>query len=409
MADPRSSREVPVAAVRDVDGIVAAAARQAFAGGPEVGMQVAVWLGGDLIVDVSIGYADIAGGRAVDRDTLFPVFSATKGLVATAIHRAADDGLLDLTAPVSAYWPEFAAGGKASATVADTLTHSVGIPAMPDGCTVEQMCDWQHMTSAVEAMPAMWQPGRATGYHAYTYGWIAGELLRRVRGDDEPATTMSNALAELGVSNFWIGLPEAELGRVATLHASPGGPARGPNALFDRALPAATRPQPAVFNRPDVQRACLPAAGGIGTAASLASLYGRLAAAVGADGADGGAATGRAGADRLPVAPATATAAARLQTDAEDLVLGRRIRKGLGYFLSGGDNPQTVPMGQHAAFGHPGSGGSTAWADTTLGAGIAITKNWMAGPAEPSILTVADAARAAAVRALRNLQNETSS
>ena len=291
MADPRSSAEVPVAAVRDVDGIVAAAARQAFADSPEVGMQVAVCLGGDLIVDVSIGYADVAGGRPVDSDTLFPVFSVTKGLVATAIHRAVDDGLLDLTAPVSAYWPEFAAGGKAGATVADTLTHSVGIPAMPDGCTVEQMCDWQHMTSAVEAMPAMWQPGRATGYHAYTYGWIAGELLRRVRGDDDPTATMSNALAELGVSNFWIGLPEAELGRVATLHASPGGPARGPNALFDRALPTATRPQPKVFNRPDVQQACLPAAGGIGTATSLASLYGRLAAAARADGA---AAAGRA-------------------------------------------------------------------------------------------------------------------
>lgn len=405
MADHRGSGAVPVAAVRDVDGIVAAAARQAFAGSPEVGMQVAVFLGGDLIVDVSIGYADAAGGRVVDSDTLFPVFSVTKGLVATAIHRAVDDGLLGLTTPVSAYWPEFAAGGKASATVADVLTHSVGIPAMPDGCTVEQMCDWQHMTAAVQDMPAMWEPGRATGYHAYTYGWIAGELLRRVRGDDDPAATMSNVLAELGVGDFWIGLPEAQLGRVATLHASPGGPARGPNALFDRALPAATRPQPAVFNRPQVQRSCLPAAGGIGTATSLASLYGRLATAVGADGA----AAARPGADRPPVAPATATAATRLQTDAEDLVLGRRIRKSLGYFLSGGDNPQTVPMGEHAAFGHPGSGGSTAWADTTLGAGIAITKNWMAGPAEPSILIVADAARAAAVRALRNLQNETSS
>jgi CubicO group peptidase (beta-lactamase class C family) len=412
VADPRSSAEVPVTAVRDVDGIVAAAARQAFAGSPEVGMQVAVCLDGDLIVDVSIGYADVAGGRPVDSGTLFPVFSVTKGLVATAIHRAADDGLLDLAAPVSAYWPEFAAGGKASATVADTLTHSVGIPAMPDGCTVEQMCDWQHMASAVAAMEAMWQPGSATGYHAYTYGWIAGELLRRVRGSGDPAAMMSSALAELGVGDFWIGLPAAQLGRVATLPTRPGGPARGPNALFDRALPAATRPQPSVFNRPQVQQACLPAAGGIGTAASLAGLYGRLATAAGAgsaDGAGGAGGAGRAGPDRLPLRPATATAAALLRTDAEDLVLGRPIRKSFGYFLSGGDNPQTVPMGEHTAFGHPGSGGSTAWADTTLGVGIAITKNWMAGPAEPSILIVADAARAAAVRALRNLKNETSS
>jgi CubicO group peptidase (beta-lactamase class C family) len=400
VADPRRHGEVPVAAARDVDGIVAAAARRAFAASPEVGMQVAVSVGGDLIVDVSIGYADVAGGRPVDSGTLFPVFSVTKGLVATAIHRAVDEGLLDLTAPVSAYWPEFAAGGKASATVADALTHSVGIPAMPDGCTVEQMCDWRYMTSAIAAMPTIWEPGRATGYHAYTYGWIAGELLRRARGDADPAATMSNALADLGVSDFWIGLPTAELRRVATLHARPGGPAPGPTALFGRALPAATRPQPQVFNRPEVQRACLPAAGGIGTAASLARLYGRLAAAVGGDGARPG---------RPPVAAATATAATRLQTDAADLVLGRRIRKSLGYFLSGGDNPQTVPMGEHAAFGHPGSGGSTAWADSTLGVGIAITKNWMAGPAEPSILIVADAARAAAVRSLRNRQNETSS
>ena len=281
MADPRPAGEVPVGAAADVGGIVAAAARLAFAGSPEVGMQVAVCLGDELIVDVSIGYADVAGGRPVDGGTLFPVFSATKGLVATAIHRAVQDGRLELAAPISAYWPEFAAGGKAGATVADSLTHSVGIPAMPDGCTVEQMCDWPYMTSAVAAMPALWPPGSATGYHAYTYGWIAGELLRRARGGSDPAAIMNDALAELGVSDFWIGLPAAQLGRVATLHASPDGPRPGPNPLFDRALPAAIRPQPGVFNRPDVQQACLPAAGGIGTAASLARLYGRLAAAAG--------------------------------------------------------------------------------------------------------------------------------
>jgi CubicO group peptidase (beta-lactamase class C family) len=402
----RGDDALAIAVARDVDGIVADAARAAFAGSSEVGMQVAVCRGDDVIVDVSVGYAD-ADRRPVESSTLFPVFSVTKGLVSSGVLRACDEGLLELGAPIADYWPQFAGAGKSGASVADLLTHSVGIPAMPDGATVEQMCDWQHMVQAVERMTPIWSPGTATGYHAYTYGWIAGELLRRVRGDaGTPAATMNAVLADLGVTDFWIGLPDTEADRVATLYTAPSGPRPAPTPLFARALPSALRPQPAVFNRAEVRRACLPAAGGIGTATALARLYGALAAQA-VDGRQGAREPGGGGA--VPLRASTVRRAAELRTDAEDRVLGQRVRKGLGFFLDGPDNPQTVPMGRHAAFGHPGSGGSTAWADTTLGVGIAITKNWMARPDEPSILTLAEAARTAAERAPRPIRKETPS
>ena len=372
----------------DVDDLVTTAVHEAFAGTDEVGFQVAVCMDGDLIVDVCAGVADCESDRPVDAETLFPVFSVTKGVVTTAILRAADDGRLDLDAPISRYWPQFARGGKATTTVTDLLTHSVGIPAMPDRCSISQMCDWDQMVTAVENMTPLWEPGTETGYHAYTYGWMAGELLCRASGASDPKACLYEALSGVGVTDFWIGLEPSRLNRVATLYTQPGEHRPSPTTLFDRVLPAAIRPQPVVFNRRDVQLACLPAAGGIGTAAGLAQMYDALASGARIGSTDHG----------EPLKGSSAVKAAEAQTEAVDLVLGRPIRKGLGYFLSGGDNPQTAPMGGSRAFGHPGSGGSNAWADTTHGAGIAILKNLMAGPAESSIMTIAAAARQAAAR-----------
>jgi CubicO group peptidase (beta-lactamase class C family) len=371
---------------RDVDEVVTTAVRAAFADGEEVGMQVAVCVNGALIVDVCAGLADQAERRPVEAGTLFPVFSVTKGVVSTAILQAVDDGLLALDAPICRYWPSFGDSGKAEATVAHLLTHAIGIPAMPDRCSVRQMCDWDYMVAAIETMRPLWKPGTETGYHAYTFGWIAGELLRRVRpGSPTVGECVATMLNRVGAADFWIGLPPAKRRDVATLYADPGRPLVSPTALFDLALPAEIRPKPAVFNQTPVQLACLPAAGGIGTATALARMYDALASdARHADPQQ----------TRL-LTHETATTAARLHTDAADVVLGTPVRKGLGYFLGGGESLQTAPMATSRAFGHPGSGGSTAWADTTYGAGIAITRNWMAGPADSSIMTVAAAARRA--------------
>src|SRR5262245_14906513 len=148
------------------------AVREAVAAGREVGLQVAVVVEDEVVFETAAGLADTAEGRPVDAGTLFPVFSATKGVTATAVHLQAERGLLTYDTPIAEYWPEFAQGGKERATVRHALVHQVGIPQMPPNTTVEDMADWELMTAAVAALPALWEPGTRMGYHAYTYGWI---------------------------------------------------------------------------------------------------------------------------------------------------------------------------------------------------------------------------------------------
>src|SRR5690606_19537039 len=114
-----------------------------------------------------------------DADTVFTVFSATKGVAATALHIHAEKGHVDYGTRIADIWPEFGAHGKDQVNVRDALTHSIGVPGMPEGCTPEQMCDWDFMCDAIANMEHVWQPGTKSGYHAYTYGWIVGEIVRR--------------------------------------------------------------------------------------------------------------------------------------------------------------------------------------------------------------------------------------
>ena len=162
----------------DRDGQIAKAIDGALARG-EIGLQVAAYLDGKLVLDVCGGSADQTTDRMVDGDTLFTVFSATKGVAATALHIQAERGLLEYDRPISQYWPEFAQQGKGQVTVRQTLDHSIGVPGMPPGCTIDQMCDWDFMTAAIAAMAPVWEPGTKHGYHAYTFGWMVGELVRR--------------------------------------------------------------------------------------------------------------------------------------------------------------------------------------------------------------------------------------
>jgi len=153
-------------------------------GGEELGLQVAAYHNGRLVVDAWAGLADAATGRAVDGDTLFTVFSTTKGIVYTAIHMLAERGLLDYDDPVSRYWPAFAARGKGSVTIRQVLDHSAGVPQMPEGATPEDICDWDRICAAIAELPLLWEPGTRTGYHAFTIGWILGEVLQDRRPPD---------------------------------------------------------------------------------------------------------------------------------------------------------------------------------------------------------------------------------
>ena len=172
------------AAVRASDGaaidaaIVQQALDYATREGGEIGVQVAAYLDGKLVVDAWSGVADPATGRRVDGETLFNVFSVTKAVAVTALHILADRGHIEYDAPVARYWPEYGVHGKQRTTVRDVLTHRACVPQMPDGMTPERMCDWQWMTDAIAGLTPLAEPGTKTLYLSMTFGWIVGELVR---------------------------------------------------------------------------------------------------------------------------------------------------------------------------------------------------------------------------------------
>ena len=189
----------------------------AIASGSEVGLQVAAYHHGKLVIDAWGGLADPASGKAVDGETLFNVYSVTKAVAATAIHVLADRGLLEYGAPVARYWPEYAAKGKGGTTVRDVLTHRACVPQMPQGVTPERMCDWDWMASAIADLEPLAEPGTRTLYLSMTFGWILGELVRRVDPQHRSLGRFvrEEIAAPLGIPDLWIGLPDDQVPRVA--------------------------------------------------------------------------------------------------------------------------------------------------------------------------------------------------
>lgn len=329
--------------------------------GAEQGLQAAAYLDGELVVDAWSGVADPATGRPVDGETLFTVFSVTKGVTATLAHILAERGALDYDAPVARYWPEFGAAGKAGVTVRHALAHLAGVPQMPAGIDAAAICDWDGMCAAIAAQPPLWEPGTRTAYHAYTWGWIVGEITRRIDGRPVGQMVQEEICRPLGIDSLFFGITNEAEARVAPLeeggwlamqHTLP------PEAMLLQAIPLAVTPSAEVHNRPDVRRAVIPAGGGIMNARAIARHY---AALVG-DGVDG---------VRL-LTPERVRIATELQTGEADAVLGTPIRKGLGYFLGG----PASPMGDRiSAFGHPGVGGAIGFADPEYRFTFALAKN----------------------------------
>lgn len=356
--------------VTDASAAVAALLDELVASGEELGLQVAAYLDGELVIDAAAGIADRESGRAVDGDTLFTVFSTTKGVTATCIHLLAERGLLRYEDRIARFWPQFAAAGKAQATVRDALTHQVGVPQLPADVTPEHFCDWDGICRAIAAQPPLWEPGSRTGYHAFTFGWILGEVLRRVDGRPIARFVEDEICRPLGIDDLYFGIPEAPEveARVATLENAPpptAAPVPAPDALILQAIRPAIAPG-AIFNRLDLRRASIPGGGGIMTARAIARHYAALVGAV----------------DGVRLLPAQRIAiATELQTEAVDAVIGAPIRKALGYFLGG---PLSPMSGRISAFGHPGAGGSIGFADPAYRLAIGFTKNRLSTTLDPS-------------------------
>lgn len=349
---------------------------QSVASGQEAALQVAVYHHGRLAVDAVAGIADLATGAPVTADTLFHSFSTGKGVTATVVHVLADQGLIDYDAPISSYWPEFGVNGKQEATVRHALTHAVGVPQLPPAVTAADLCDWDSMCSFIAAQTPQWRPGTATGYHGWTYGYILGEIVRRVTTQPISAALRDHIAAPLGIADsLYFGIPNTAHGRTA--HLMDGGWAAVVTAMPDAA--PLFRAAPRAFlqtlaetgNRSDYLHADIPSTGTM-TARAVARMY----AAV----------IGEVNGVRL-LSPSGAARATSLAVADTDLVLGGPTHKALGYFLG-----LTWTGASPEAFGTTGVGGSIAFADPAHGLTFALTKNRLkAGPDDTAVPTIANA------------------
>lgn len=188
----------------------------------EVGAAVAIWVDGNLVVNLWGGHADAAGTRPWQEDTLTTVLSGTKGLTSTCVHQLADRGELDLHAPVSRYWPEFGQAGKEDVTLAMVMSHRSGVIGPRTRVTTEQLVDWDYVCQQLTLAEPWWKPGTAQGYHMTTYGFILGEVFRRVTGSTV-GQYLRNEIAEPLGADVHIGLSRMEQRRCAERVNKPTG------------------------------------------------------------------------------------------------------------------------------------------------------------------------------------------
>ena len=359
--------------------------------GREVGLQVAAYLGGKLVVDTWGGVADPVSGRAVDGDTLFNVYSVTKAVAATALHIQADRGLIDYNAPVIRYWPEYGARGKQRTTVRDVLTHRAGVPQMPAGVTPEKMCDWDWMVRSIAELEPIAEPGSRTLYLSMTFGWIVGELVRRT---DPKRRSFGHFVRDelarpLGIEDLWIGIPDAVEPRVARqIDAMVPIPEEHLPPLFMASMPAAVALSPEVFELPNVRRAEVAGVGGIFNARSEARFWALLA--------NGGELDGVRLLSRQLVS--TLNTARANSEEPDPVMFGFPVPISIGGYWLGGPNPPVCSARNPRAMCHPGQGGSIGWADPDINLAVAICHNRLFNPttvAEDAVLVIANAVRAA--------------
>ncbi|MFE2989187.1 serine hydrolase domain-containing protein [Streptomyces sp. NPDC059262] len=351
---------------------VRAAFEENFDEREELGAAVTVLVDGAPVVDLWGGWADAARTRAWERDTVVNVWSTTKGPTALCAHILIDRGLLDPDAPVATYWPEFAAAGKEGVLVRHLLSHRAGLAGLREPHSLEQLFDWELTTSRLAAQEPWWEPGSVSGYHALTYGFLVGEVVRRVSGLLPSTFLEREVTGPLGI-DFTIGLPDKESGRAGELVHPRAQATSEQAAIFAQLAPAAlaalTNPIAGASeaNTSAWRAAEIPAANGHGTARAVAALYAIVAG------------KGRLG-DRQILSPEGAERIREGQGSCRDLVLGagftHETELGLGLWLSGpngsyGPNPRAV--------GHDGFGGSFGSADPESGVAMGYVMNRM-GP-----------------------------
>lgn len=339
----------------------------------EVGASVCVVLRGQIVVNLWGGTARCDTGTPWTEETVSLIFSSTKGATALCAHILASRGLLDLDAPVAEYWREFAQARKGSITVKMLLNHQAGLPALRGTLSRGAFYDWDFMVATLEKEEPFWQPGTRTGYHGFTFGWLVGEVVRRVSGKSLGTFFQDEIARPLGI-DFWIGLPRHLESRVARMipgaldtttrfFAALQDPSSLPSLMFLNTGGYMAEPD---YDSPVAHTAEIGGSGGITNARGLACLYAPLA-------------TGGKG---LATRDAIARMAAVSSATGRDAVLLMPTRFSLG-FMKSMDN-RRLARGQdnsvilsEEAFGHAGFGGSIGFADPKAEMSFGYTMNKM--------------------------------
>src|SRR5262245_40050440 len=323
---------------------------------PEIGLQVAAYLNGKLVVDAWAGMADTMTGKAVDGGTMFMLSSTTKGITSTCLHLCVEKHKVSYDMPIVKVWPEFGAQGKGEATLRHALSHQTGVPQTPVGYTPDWLPDWDRMCRGIADLKPMFPIGQRTAYHSLNFGHINGEILRRIDGRTIGQFLQDEICKPLKIDGLYLGVPERELHRVAVLTDAPPAPADYDARMVGE--PAGSYVAK-VFNRRDVQQAAIPGSGGIMSARGLARHYAMLANWGELDG--------------VRILPeARIRAGIELQSFEWDEIYRVRVRRSLGY-RRGAD---TGPLASPEAFGHVGGGGSFGYADPGRRVAIGFAKNY---------------------------------
>jgi len=343
----------------------------------ELGAAVSVWQNGKPILDLCGGFRDVYREKPWSADTLVLVWSATKGIGSACVLHALQEHNIDISRRVAEFWPEFAQAGKEKITVAQLLSHQAGLCALDRRVDV---LDYDAVIRALEAQKPLWPPGTAHGYHARTFGFLLDELVRRIAGKTLSDYWQEN-FARLLNLDFWIGLPKTENSRVATMYAAKNGKPpepknrqSGSDFYADLVTPgtlarkAFTSPYGlhviSKMNDAAIRAHPIVSFGGIGSASTLAKFYSMLA--------NGGTFDGRTFFSEKAIAWMTTTLA-----DGVDLVFQIPTAFSAGFMKDSRNAARRIFGPSGTSFGHPGAGGSHAFADPENKIAFAYVMNQM--------------------------------
>src|SRR5438034_8575781 len=337
----------------------------------ELGAAVSVWKNGKPIVDLCGGFRDRRREKSWAADTLVLVWSATKGIGSACLLHALQEHKIEISQRVAEFWPEFAQAGKEKITLAQLLSHQAGLCALDRRVDV---LDYEAVIRALEAQKPLWPPGTAHGYHARTFGFLLEELVRRIAGKTLSDYWQENFARPLAL-DFWIGLPEEENSRVATIYAAKSGKPLEPAQFYRDLVTPSTLARKTFtspyglnviskMNDPHIRAQPIVSFGGIGSASALAKFYSMLA--------NGGELDGQ-----TFFSPKTIQWMTTTLSDGIDRVFQIPTAFSAGFMKDSRDAARRMFGPSATSFGHPGAGGSHAFADPENKIAFAYVMNQM--------------------------------